>query len=153
MIIQDTNDNAPMVVSGSNKNLFVGSWSTVGSVVDRILATDLDSGENGRVSYSISAGNEEGHFKLDSDSGELTVAKSVSFPEIFVLNVTVADHGSPVTLHTTVSVTVTSQSKLENHPKFLKSVYHVNVSEDLAIGNYVFSFSSSVIEYTSGKRF
>ena len=41
----------------------------IGYPIIQVVASDADSGENGRVVYSITAGNQARHFELDSDSG------------------------------------------------------------------------------------
>ena len=47
----------------------VSELAAVGHLVGAVFATDADA-----VSYSITAGNEDGRFAIDADSGEITVA-------------------------------------------------------------------------------
>lgn len=44
-------------------------------------AEDADLGRNGRVKYSIEFGNKDGHFSMDEDTGELTLAKTIPLVE------------------------------------------------------------------------
>jgi len=57
----------------------------------------LISGENGKLSYVIAHGNEEGLFAVDQLTGAVTVASRLDavFGRSFRLVLTVKDHGSP----------------------------------------------------------
>ena len=46
-----------------------------------MIATDRDLGINGKVSYSIISGNEDGNFALDSLSGNLTTTSVLDYEE------------------------------------------------------------------------
>lgn len=134
-----------------SRSLFVRNAQPKGTCIDRVLAVDHDSGENGRVTYAIAAGNEAGYFALHPETGELTVARAINYADTFILNVTAADHGSPVPLYSTTWLNVTSQTNDENQLSFTKDVYPVNISEDLSVGGVVFSISSTIVEYSSGR--
>lgn len=41
------------------------------------MATDIDTGDNSRVHYSISSGDVYEHFFMDSETGQLVIAQSV----------------------------------------------------------------------------
>jgi protocadherin-16/23 len=67
VLIQDLNDNKPKFLS---KNVIhVMEDEPIGFPMLHVLASDLDSGENGRITYSIVKGNEEGHFSLQETTG------------------------------------------------------------------------------------
>lgn len=141
----------PVIISPVSRSLFIGSIQSEGTCIDHVLAVDLDSGDNGRVSYMITAGNEAGYFFLHQDSGDLTIARSVNYAENFILNITATDHGSPVPLYSTFWLNITSQTNEANQPSFTEEIYSVNVSEDLSVDSIVFSISSAIIEYSIGR--
>ena len=68
ILIQDYNDNDPVFVSRDKAYVFEDE--PVEFNVLHIIATDMDSGDNGRVDYEIESGNEDGKFSLDSVTGE-----------------------------------------------------------------------------------
>jgi len=71
----------------------------------------MDSGENGRVSYSITFGNIGNTFGIDEDTGWLALNRPLSlradenFKE-YVLTVKATDNGSPQALSATTNVNV-----------------------------------------------
>ena len=68
IMVQDVNDNKPVFTTRSQLDLLEDE--PVGYPIEHLLATDADSKENGRVSYAIISGNEKGHFRIDSNTGE-----------------------------------------------------------------------------------
>lgn len=59
--VVDLNDNAPIFEAGPHAADIVENM-TVGSPVLTVTAQDLDSGDNGRVVYTIVAGDDDGDF-------------------------------------------------------------------------------------------
>lgn len=71
--VLDVNDNPP-VFESDYYNVSVHESTAVGTPILTFLATDLDQGDNGRVSYSILSGAGSDHlFKVDSATGVLTL--------------------------------------------------------------------------------
>ncbi|KAG1676563.1 Protein dachsous [Nymphon striatum] len=68
VIIEDANDNAPKFVSSSR--LIIMENEPVGDEILHVIAVDRDSRDNGRVTYKITSGNDEGKFDLDYDTGK-----------------------------------------------------------------------------------
>ncbi|XP_043321759.1 cadherin-related family member 2 [Cervus canadensis] len=74
--LRDTNDHRP-TFPHSTYNLSVFEHSAVGSVVtDSIQASDPDTGEGGRITYSLLPGNGADIFAVDPNSGTVTVGNS-----------------------------------------------------------------------------
>ncbi|MFH1119554.1 MAG: cadherin domain-containing protein [Bacteroidota bacterium] len=92
--IEDVNE-APVVL---NQNFTVSENAPNGTLIGKVEATDPDHGQVLR--YTITAGNTNGIFAVDLNSGNLTVANSTalqnSTANTFVLTVKVRDNGSPV---------------------------------------------------------
>ncbi|KAK4886122.1 hypothetical protein RN001_002393 [Aquatica leii] len=144
IIVTDSNDNAPTFILPTSSNVLVGDSVTLGEVVTRIVAVDKDSGDNGRVTYVISGGNEENKFALGYDTGVLTLAKPLIFTDTaktFTLNVTASDHGTP-TKQANLVLKLTIQGSSSNPPRFLHPEYQAKISEKVAIGSYVTKVSA-----------
>jgi protocadherin-16/23 len=155
VLVTDANDNSPTFVSPAPSTVLLSDSSPVGTTLCHVIAVDRDSGENGRVTYVISSGNQEGKFALSYDTGVLTLARSLVSVDVpgnrrgsgasvggwnggrYTLNVTASDHGTPTPRHTTKVLQFIVQGTKENPPRFLHSLYHANVSEDAATGSYV----------------
>lgn len=68
----------------------------VGSNVTDFEATDADGGQDGRVNYTITAGNEDRFFGISGAGfGEVIVRRSPILPHTYNLTITATDHGTP----------------------------------------------------------
>lgn len=88
------------------------------------MATDLDSGDNGKVSYSIIKGDNEGQFAIDENTGYLSVADKLDRETVsnYVLEILAKDHGVPV-LSRQVMVNIEISDANDNPPLFSQSNY------------------------------
>ena len=132
--ISDVNDNKPRFTQPSYSASIDEDESTGASVV-KVSATDNDVGNNSVITYDIKTGNEQGVFKLDEKTGEITLNKALDHEtqSSYKLVVTASDHGSrPLT--SSVDVIVTVNDVNDNPPSFPKSLYNCTVAENLASG-------------------
>ena len=72
--VMDTNDNAP-VFTQQSYSTSISEKSGVGTDVVTVTATDLDKGPNGKVSYRLVHGDPQNQFRMDPNSGKLTLAQ------------------------------------------------------------------------------
>ncbi|XP_074037726.1 dachsous cadherin-related 1 isoform X2 [Leptinotarsa decemlineata] len=142
IIVTDFNDNAPKFVVPTTSTVQISESTSVGMTIAHIIAIDMDSGDNGRVTYIISNGNDAGLFSLGYDTGTLTLAKPLpSSHKSFVLNITANDHGTP-TKQATMQLKLVVQGSLNSSLKFLESQYLVSVPEDVSVGSVVTKVSA-----------
>ena len=94
--VRDINDQSPKF-SADSYVAKVALDAKVDSPVLLVVATDLDSGDNGKVVYNITGGNDEAAFKIDPDTGVLKVKKSLTTVSAsqFTLEVEAKDKGNP----------------------------------------------------------
>ncbi|XP_022237895.1 protein dachsous-like [Limulus polyphemus] len=136
MIIEDENDNSP--VFQTRNQVEVMEDEPVGFPLLNIIATDKDARDNGHVSYTISKGNEKGHFALDHETGLLSIAFPLDREDshFFELNITASDHGKPP--HSTFKLLkIHVQDVNDNSPRFEQPVYKANISENSRSGTFV----------------
>ena len=79
--IADVNDNRPKFNS-SREAISVLENSPVGTVLLTVAATDADIGVNAELRYTIKQGNEKAKFKLDANSGLLTVLENIDREDV-----------------------------------------------------------------------
>ncbi|NXJ86586.1 PCDGE protein, partial [Trogon melanurus] len=135
--VTDANDNAP-VFSQSIYEAGVRENLPAGSLVLRVLATDMDAGSNGRVSYSF--GNVldgvRALFSIDSESGEVRTAERLDFEEkskySFGLE---ARDGGGLTAHCKVQIDITDEN--DNAPEITMLSVSSPVPEDAPAGTVV----------------
>lgn len=94
--MRDVNDQTPKFSADSYVSK-VALDAKVDSQVLLVVATDLDNGDNGKVVYNITGGNDEGAFTIDPDTGVLKVKKSLTTVSAsrFTLEVEAKDKGNP----------------------------------------------------------
>lgn len=141
--ILDVNDNPPAF----NQSRYVGRVpenASVGTAVLRVLATDADAGDNGRVRYAINRrqSDRDGLFAIDAESGLVSVSKPLDFEakDTHELVVVARDCGDqPLEATAFVSVLLTDVN--DNQPSinliFLSDDASPKVSEDARPGELV----------------
>lgn len=133
--VRDVNDNDPVIVAVADQT--VVESSAVGTPIVTVVATDQDIGKNQKITYSITAGNIGDAFRMNEETGEITVARaSIDYENLasYLLTITAVDAGSPPR-STSDIVTIAVADINDNAPQFVNpidAVYHV--SEDTAVG-------------------
>ncbi|GLV37980.1 kugelei [Carabus blaptoides fortunei] len=139
--VTDSNDNAPvfMQVSYSAR---IPEDADVGDKIIQASANDLDSGDNGRVTYFIENGNRQTHFVIDPDNGYISVADQLNRESIssYVLEILAKDNGLPV-LSRSVLVNIEISDTNDNPPLFSQSNYSTIVQEDKPLGYPILKFT------------
>lgn len=97
VVVADQNDNAPVIMTSSN-DVSISCNASLGYVVTQISATDCDTNDNARLTYSIMAGNASDLFDINRLKGYVFVQKKLTpfcgaVPLELVIRV--SDNGSP----------------------------------------------------------
>ena len=94
--VKDENDEDPRF-SAASYVAKVALDTKIDSQVLLVTATDLDSGDNGKVVYNITKGNDEGAFMIVQDTGVIKLRKSLTTvsADQFSLTVVAKDKGTP----------------------------------------------------------
>ena len=119
---------------------------SIGAQVLLVTATDLDSGDNSRVVYNITSGNEEGAFMIDPDTGAIKVKKSLTTVSAsqFTLGVEARDKGNPPRRQsTTVQLNVFLP---DGPPKFVVKPVIQEVTEGITANNRVMVVKAATSE-------
>lgn len=113
--IEDINDNQPKVILPENNVscLTVSPDTIAGTTVTRVYAVDQDSGVNSELTYRVI--NESRPFKVDSRTGNITLAQRLLGPDQRMHNlfIVVSDGGKPSPLHTAVWVNLLVNDSLD----------------------------------------
>lgn len=152
VIVEDYNDNAPKFVIPSMSRVYISDSVTEGMLVTHVVAVDNDSGDNGRVTYVISSGNDGNYFALGYDNGIITLAKPLPSDtgRVYVLNITASDHGTP-TKQAHIVLKLSLQNSVDNIPQFANSVYYASVQEDVNAGTSVVKVAAKASFLEGGK--
>ncbi|KAF0195991.1 MAG: cadherin [Bacteroidetes bacterium] len=98
-------NQAPVI---SNQVFSLVQYSPNGTVVGTMTATDPNAGQT--LSYTITAGNTNSVFSINSTTGAISVSNSSALsPQTFALTIRVTDNGTPVLYsQATATITVTT---------------------------------------------
>ena len=139
--VQDLNDNRPQFI-GEPYVFTVAEDASQGDLVGSLLAVDADVGGNANISgYSITEGNIDGVFEIDSFSGRMTVLSALLDREIrdsYDISVAVTDGGEPLLISST-NVTVLVTDVNDQVPYFSMDILNASIAEDAAIGATIFT--------------
>ncbi|XP_060035647.1 protocadherin beta-13-like isoform X3 [Erinaceus europaeus] len=128
--VMDVNDNAPKFEQPLYR-VQIHEDSPIGSLVTTVVATDVDIGINGEVSYSLFQASEEitKTFDINQKTGEIVLKKQLDFEiaQFYEVNVEARDGGS-LSGKCTVLTQVTDVN--DNVPEITISAYTKEVPEN-----------------------
>ncbi|NWR94356.1 PCDB8 protein, partial [Furnarius figulus] len=82
VLVQDKNDNAPVVLhppaDSSAAGELVPRWAQSDYLVAKVVAVDADAGQNAWLSYELAKATEPGLFRVGLHSGEVRTARAVT---------------------------------------------------------------------------
>jgi len=145
IVVKDANDQYPEFLQDRFLTT-MKECSPIGSRVTQVQATDKDEGLNAELSYSITQGNTPRRFRIDPESGRITVAHRLDFEKEkgYELIVSVRDKGLPQLISKqVVKVNITVEDCNDNLPIFSEPSYTVQIREDSLIGTVVIKVTAS----------
>ncbi|XP_067842908.1 protocadherin Fat 1a isoform X2 [Heptranchias perlo] len=146
--VKDENDNKPIFDSNPYE-AFVVENLPEGTTVIQVKATDLDSGANGQVTYSLAQSQEPDDmlelFTINSETGWIATLRELDHEKQkkYDIIVVASDHGEKVQLSTSTVVDVTVTDVNDNPPRFTAEVYKGTVSEDDPPGGVIAILSTT----------
>ncbi|CDQ76612.1 unnamed protein product [Oncorhynchus mykiss] len=129
--VQDVNDNSPQFESDSYRSFVVENLPKGTSVI-QVKATDLDSGVNGQVTYSLDQYQNSvdvlGMFAVDAESGWVTTLKELDREQQdrYSVAVLATDRGHDGRLNTAATVEVTVVDVNDNPMHFTAEVFRAS---------------------------
>lgn len=129
--VNDINDHAPEFIN-KTVSLYLSETTEVGSFISSMLANDLDTGINAKLTYRIESGNEQEWFHIDSETGLVTLNKPFQYEVAseFHMNISVHDGAlKPLKDFATLNVRIWDENN--NAPEFKQSEFNVSIDENL----------------------
>ncbi|XP_053541579.1 protocadherin gamma-A11 isoform X15 [Ictalurus punctatus] len=151
IIIQDQNDNAPQILypvqtGGSVVAEMVPRSADVGYLVTKVVAVDVDSGQNAWLSYKLQKAADRALFEVGLQNGEIRTVRQVTDKDAVKqkLTVVVEDNGQPsrsATVNVNVAVADTFPEVLSEFTDFTHDKeYNDNLTFYLVLALAVVSF-------------
>ncbi|KAL4226468.1 Protocadherin Fat 4 [Mactra antiquata] len=149
--ISDINDNNPIFQPApiTTYTFNITENNPVGTLVDRVSATDDDIGANGAIVFTIaySIEGDHTHFALDSTSGDITTATILDREtrDLYVFVIRASDGGAnTLTSTATVSISVTDFN--DNEPSFSQALYTATITENQPPGTSILTVAITDID-------
>ncbi|XP_056328483.1 protocadherin alpha-7 [Danio aesculapii] len=137
--ILDINDNRP-VFSRDTYSVTLQENSVLGTVVLKVIATDIDEGLNGDIEYSFVKLNIKAQevFELDPVTGEIRVKGAVDFEdtEVYKLDIQASDKGHP-SMSANSRVVIKIIDVNDNSPEIEITSLSKNIPEDSKPGTVI----------------
>lgn len=143
--VTDYNDQHPYFEK-ENLETTMKECAPIGSKVAQVKARDNDLALNAELIYSITNGNTPRRFRIDPDTGEITVAHRLDFEKEkrYRLFLSVRDKGLPQLIaERNASMLVIMTDCNDNPPVFDKPSYTINVLEDTSIGTEILKVTAN----------
>uniref|UniRef100_A0A4W5LA65 Cadherin domain-containing protein n=1 Tax=Hucho hucho TaxID=62062 RepID=A0A4W5LA65_9TELE len=151
IFIQDQNDNAPQVLypvqtSSSLVAEMVPRSADVGYLVTKVVAVDVDSGQNAWLSYKLQKATDRALFEVGLQNGEIRTIRQVNDKDVVKqrLTVVVEDNGQPsrsATVNVNVAVADSFPEVLSEFTDFTHDKdYNDNLTFYLVLALAVVSF-------------
>ncbi|XP_017214522.2 protocadherin beta-16-like [Danio rerio] len=151
ILIQDQNDNAPQVLypvqSGASVVAeIVPRSADVGYLVTKVVAVDVDSGQNAWLSYKLHKATDRALFEVGAQNGEIRTVRQVTDKDAVKqrLTVVVEDNGQPsrsATVNVNVAVADSFPEVLSEFTDFTHDKeYNDNLTFSLVLALAVVSF-------------
>ena len=132
----DANDNPPQFSVNQIYEFRVAEDASVGREIGTIMATDIDSGDFGRITYTIQAGDDRNHFTIVKEGGNgiLTVNAALDREsmEVYNLVIVISDNNNrPHSHRTERNFSVIIRDVNDNTPVFSNTqVYSAAIPEN-----------------------
>ncbi|XP_077103424.1 protocadherin gamma-A5-like isoform X38 [Siphateles boraxobius] len=151
IIIQDQNDNAPQVLYPVQSGVsvvaeIVPRSADVGYLVTKVVAVDVDSGQNAWLSYKLQKATDRALFEVGLQNGEIRTVRQVTDKDAVKqrLTVVVEDNGQPsrsATVNVNVAVADSFPEVLSEFTDFMHDKeYNDNLTFYLVLALAVVSF-------------
>ena len=140
-------ENNRPVFPDANYEASVKERQNPGLHVITMSAIDTDSGDNGVITYSMTARSDQRSndmFAINPVTGLINTTKMLDREEIddHVFEVLASDHGYPPR-SATCSLTIKVLDVNDNDPKFERTTYYQEISEDLPISSTIMTIKAT----------
>lgn len=141
-VVEPNNDTPKFPVN--QYLLSVQETVPVGDEVEKVSASDSDTGTNGQVFYRIESSDPPGFLGIGRENGSILVKKPLDYEfSTEIVLIVVATDGGKVPLSDTVTVRISLLDANDNRPVFSSQEYDGYIAENTASGASIASVTAS----------
>ncbi|CAL4107052.1 unnamed protein product, partial [Meganyctiphanes norvegica] len=136
--VTDVNDNAPQFTS-TNYKVNLDENEPIGTIVTRVIATDLDAGDNGKISYSL-INFDKVPFQIDATDGTVRTTSSIDFESqqrVYSLRIRASDWGTPFKRESETTVKIKVNNVIDIPPQYISNECNGWVKRNAPLGTRI----------------
>uniref|UniRef100_A0A673T5X8 Dachsous cadherin-related 2 n=1 Tax=Suricata suricatta TaxID=37032 RepID=A0A673T5X8_SURSU len=133
------------VISQNIRHLVIPENLKPAKIMSLIKSPDhLQQHHNGKLHFSIAADDKDGHFKIDSSTGDLFLSKELDYEMTshYLFRVVTKDHSKNPPLSSTVFLNIDVEDQNDHSPSFQEELIVISVEENVPIGTLVHVFNA-----------
>ena len=133
--VLDANDNSPIFQPSHCNPCQVEENATISHIITTVTATDLDSGTNAAIEYSILEAARSPEISINSTTGEIFIASSLNYETRREFDLTVMATDMGLVQNTgSVRIVISVTDINDNPPRFMPANVTATVRENSAVG-------------------
>ena len=146
--ILDVNDETPVLLNLPT-SIFIQEDTFGGVIIYQVNGSDSDTSINADIFFEIIDGNSGNFFRIESETGQISVIDSLDFniQNSFTLTIQVSDKGT-IALSAQSTITITILDVNNHAPEFMPP-YSQSISEDLTTSSFVISVLATDLDATT----
>ena len=133
------------VISQNIRHLVIPENLKPSKVMSLIKSPDhLQRQRGGKLHFSIAADDKDGHFEVDSSTGDLFLLKELDYETMshYLFRVVTEDHSRSPPVNGTVFLSVAVEDQNDHSPSFREEFIVISVAEDTPVGARVHVFNA-----------
>ncbi|XP_077627075.1 protocadherin-23 [Crocuta crocuta] len=133
------------IISQNIRHLVLPENLKPAKIMSLIKSPDhLQQHHNGKLHFSIAADDQDGHFKIDSSTGDLFLSKELDYEMTshYLFRVVTKDHSKTPPLNSTVFLSIDVEDQNDHSPSFQEELIVISVKENVPIGTLVHVFNA-----------
>uniref|UniRef100_A0A2K5E9T8 Dachsous cadherin-related 2 n=1 Tax=Aotus nancymaae TaxID=37293 RepID=A0A2K5E9T8_AOTNA len=133
------------IISQNIRHLVIPENLKPTKIMSLIKSADhLHQHYNGKLHFSIVADDKDGHFEIDSSTGDLFLSKELDYETTshYLFRVITTDHSKNLSLSSTVFLSIDVEDQNDHSPSFQDELIVISVEENVPIGTLVYVFNA-----------
>ncbi|TKC50648.1 hypothetical protein EI555_010852, partial [Monodon monoceros] len=133
------------LISQNIKHLVIPENLKPAKIMSLIKSPDhLQQHHSGKLHFSIAADDKDGHFEVDSSTGDLFLFKELDYEMTshYLFRVVTKDHSRNPPMNSTVFLSVAVEDQNDHSPSFREEFIVISVEENAPVGTLVHVFNA-----------
>ncbi|XP_072580991.1 protocadherin-23 [Vulpes vulpes] len=133
------------IISQNIRHLVLPENLKPAKIMSLIKSPDhLQQHQNRKLHFSIAADDKDGHFEIDSSTGDLFLSKELDYEMTshYLFRVVTKDHSKTPPLNSTVFLSIDVEDQNDHSPSFQEELIVISVEENVPVGTLVHVFNA-----------